>query len=285
MNKIGVIICSASGADYETFDYPVEKIHINLHLNDVLFRDFVDIKAKEFYHRIKNEEDLDIKTSQPAVGEVLEMYKDMKKKGYTEILVITISSKLSGTFHGCVLAAGMIDGVKIRVVDSKSVSYGEIYLLNEAIKLIKEGKSVDEVADAIEKIIPNIDIYVYVDTLKFLVKNGRLSATKGALATLLKIKPVLRLTSEDGALIPFQNIRTSKKAIKRIYEIFEEKTRGRKVDAFVAYTDNPEFGEEVRATLLKIKPDLGDVKIVQLTPVVGAHAGHGTLGVGFFYKD
>lgn len=105
----------------------------------------------------------------------------------------------------------MIDGVKIRVVDSKSVSYGEIYLLNEAIKLIKEGKSVDEVADAIEKIIPNIDIYVYVDTLKFLVKNGRLSATKGALATLLKIKPVLRLTSEDGALIPFQNIRTSKK--------------------------------------------------------------------------
>ena len=160
-----------------------------------------------------------------------------------------------------------------------------MYLLVEALKLIKEGKSLDEVADTIEAIIPKIDIYVYVDTLKFLVKNGRLSATKGALATLLKIKPVLRLTSHDGALIPFENIRTSKRAIKRIYEIFETNTKGRKVDAFVAYTDNLEFGEEVRATLLKIKPDLGEVKLVQLTPVVGAHAGHGTLGVGFAYKD
>jgi len=285
MNKIGIIICSASGADYETFDYPVETIHINLHLNDVLYKDFVDIKADEFYYRIKHEEDLDIKTSQPSVGEVLLKYKELKNKGYKDILVITISSKLSGTYQGCVLAAGMIEGVNIRVVDSKSVSYGEMYLLVEALKLIKEGKSLDEVADTIEAIIPKIDIYVYVDTLKFLVKNGRLSATKGALATLLKIKPVLRLTSHDGALIPFENIRTSKRAIKRIYEIFETNTKGRKVDAFVAYTDNLEFGEEVRATLLKIKPDLGEVKLVQLTPVVGAHAGHGTLGVGFVYKD
>ncbi len=279
MEKIGVIICSNSGADYETFDYPVEKIYTNLHLNDVIYKDYVDITAEDFYNRIKTEPDLDIKTSQPPVGEIVQKYKELKNKGYTDILVIVISNKLSGTYQGCVLASEMIKGVNIRVVDSKSVSYGELYLLLEAIKLIKAGKTLNEVADSIEAIIPNINILVYVDTVKFLVKNGRLSATKGALATLLKIKPILRFTL-DGALVPYEKIRTSKKAIKRIYEIFDNETKGKNIVAFVAYTDNQEFGEEVRKHIQSMRPGI-EVALVQLTPVVGAHAGPGTLGVGY----
>ncbi|MGI6787811.1 MAG: DegV family protein [Acholeplasmataceae bacterium] len=278
--KIGVIICSNSGADYETFDYPIEKIYTNLHLNDVIYKDYVDIAAEDFYNRIKTEPNLDIKTSQPPVGEIVQKYKELKKKGYQDILVITISNKLSGTYSGCVIASEMVEGVNVRVVDSKSVSYGELYLLLEAIKLIKAGHTLDEVADTVEAIIPKINVLVYVDTLKFLVKNGRLSATKGALATLLRIKPILRITQEDGALVPYEKIRTSKKAIKRIYEIFEKETKGKDIIGFVAYTDNKEFGEKVRKHLLTIRPDI-KVELVQLTPVVGAHAGPGTLGVGY----
>lgn len=282
MNKIGIVVCTNSGADYYTFDHPVEVIYSHLHLGNKEYEDYVDIKAEEFYDIISKNPNIDIKTSQPPMGQIIGKYEKLRDMGYKDILVITISTKLSGIYQSTILAAEMVDGINVRVVDSKSVSYGELYLVLEAIKLIKEGLSLEEVATKIEAIIPNINILVYVDTVKFMVKNGRLSATKGALATLLKIKPILRMNQEDGSLKAYEKVRTSKKAINRIYELFELETKGRDIVAFVVYTNNKDFAKEVKEHLLTIKPGI-KIELVPLTPVVGAHAGPGTLGVGYVY--
>lgn len=281
--KIGIVLCGNSGGDYYKFDFPLKIIHSFLHLNEELYEDYVDITAEEFYNRISADPNIDVKTSQAPTGYILETYEEMKKQGYTDILVITISSQLSGTYQGAVLAADMVEDLNVRVVDSKSVSYGQVYLTLQAIKLIKEGKKLEEIAQILEKSIENINILVYVDTLKFLVKNGRLSAASGAIGTLLKIKPILRLTQEDGKLIPHEKIRTSKKALKRIFEIFNEESKGRDLEVFLAYTNNFEFAKEVKRDILKLRPDV-HVELVPLTPVVGAHAGPGTLGFGYIYK-
>ena len=283
--KIGILACGNSGADYYKFDYPVKVFHSFLHLNEELYEDFVDITADQFYQRLINEPNVDVKTSQAPTGYILEMYQQMKEEGYTHILVVTISSQLSGTYQGAVLAADMIEGVTVRVVDSKSVSYGQLYLMLEAIKLIKNGENdLEKIAQTIEALIPNINILVYVDTLKYLVKNGRLSAASGAVGTLLKIKPILRLTQQDGKLVPHEKIRTSKKALKRSLEIFNNETNGRKVTMFLAYTNNKEFAAEVAAQIGKDRPDV-KIELVPLTPVVGAHAGPGTLGIGYIFED
>lgn len=281
--KIGIVLCGNSGGDYYTFDYPIKIIHSFLHLNEELYEDFVDITADEFYNRISADPNIDVKTSQAPTGYILETYEQMKAEGFTHVLVITISSQLSGTYQGAVLAADMIEDLEVRVVDSKSVSYGQVYLTLEAIKQIKEGKQLEEIATNLESLTQNINILVYVDTLKFLVKNGRLSAASGAIGTLLKIKPILRLTQEDGKLIPHEKIRTSRKALKRILEIFEKEAKGREVESFLAYTNNLDFAKEVRRQILNIRPDI-KVELVPLTPVVGAHAGPGTLGFGYIFK-
>ena len=281
--KIGIVVCTNSGADYYKLDHPVEIIHSDLHLNDEVYEDYVDITADEFYERIANDPEIDVKTSQPPLGRIIEKYEILKKAGYNKILVVVISTKLSGIYQSAKLAAENVDGIEVRVVDSKSVSYGELYLVLEAIKLIKEGKDLETVATSIESLIPNINILVYVDTLKYLVKNGRLSAAKGAIGTMLKVKPILRMNQHDGTLTQFDKVRTSKRALARILEIFTEETEGKNIIAFVVYTNNKDFANEVREKILEIKPGI-DVELVPLTPVVGAHAGPGTLGIGYIIK-
>jgi DegV family protein with EDD domain len=212
--KIGIVVCGNSGVDYMKLDYPVRLIRSTLNLDGKEYEDFIDIKADEFYKIIESNPDVDVSTSQTSTGKIASVYEEMKEEGYKDILVIVISSKLSGTFQGAVLAKDLVQGVNVYVVDSRSVSYGEAYLVMEAIKMIKNGSKMVDIIDRIEKIRDHIYIYVLVDTLKFLVKNGRLSAASGFLGTLLKIKPLLHV-QRDGSLVPFEKIRTTSKAQAR----------------------------------------------------------------------
>ena len=281
--KIGIVVCTNSGADYYHFDHPVEVIHSYLHLNEDLYEDYVDITAEEFYEKIANDPNIDVKTSQPPLGSIIEKYEKLRDLGYDKILVVVISTKLSGIYQSAKLAAEMTEGIEVRIVDSKSVSYGELYLVLEAIKLIKEGKDLEKVATSIEALIPNINILVYVDTLKYLVKNGRLSAAKGAIGTMLKVKPILRMDQHEGTLSQHDKVRTSRRALARILDIFEEETKDRDILAFIVYTNNKDFAGEVREKILELRPEI-TVELVPLTPVVGAHAGPGTLGIGYIFK-
>lgn len=277
--KTGIIVCGNSGVDYMKLDYPVRLIRSTLNLDGKEYEDFVDIQAQEFYRILEQNPDVDVSTSQTSTGKIASVYEEMKKDGYTEILVIVISSKLSGTFQGAMLAKDLVHGLNIYVVDSRSVSYGEAYLVIEAIKMIKENKQMTEIIDRLEKIRDNIYIYVLVDTLKYLVKNGRLSTASGFLGTLLKIKPLLHV-QKDGSLVPFEKIRTTSKAQARLIEVIEQDIKDKNVIMFIAYTNNENKAQEIKDRILKSRPDLR-IELVPLTPVVGAHAGPGTLGVGY----
>ena len=279
MSKIGIIVCGNSGVDYMKLDYPVRLIRSTLNLDGKEYEDYVDIQAKEFYEILDNNPDVDISTSQTSTGKIAHVYEEMKAEGYTDVLVIVISAKLSGTYQGALLAKDMVEGLNVYVLDSRSVSYGEAYLVEEAIRMIGEGKAVIDIYDELEHIRDHIYLYVLVDTLKFLVKNGRLSATSGFLGTLLKIKPLLHV-QKDGSLVPFEKIRTTKKARSRLLEILIHDIQGKNVIMFIAYTNNKEDAESLKQDIQEQRPDVS-IRIVPLTPVVGAHAGPGTLGVGY----
>ncbi|PKK93186.1 MAG: hypothetical protein CVV61_05925 [Tenericutes bacterium HGW-Tenericutes-6] len=277
--KIGIVVCGNSGVDYMKLDYPVRLIRSTLNLGGKEYEDYVDIQAKEFYDIINANPDIDVSTSQTSTGKIASVYEEMKDEGYTDIIAVVISSKLSGTYQGAILAKDMVPGINVYVIDSRSVSYGEAYLVLEAIKMIKKGSKTREIIDKLEKIRDNIYIYVLVDTLKFLVKNGRLSATSGFLGTLLKIKPLLHV-QRDGSLVPFEKIRTTSKAQSRLVEVIQSDIEGKNVVMFIAYTNNEDKAKEIKQQIQSVRPDV-TVEIVPLTPVVGAHAGPGTLGVGY----
>jgi DegV family protein with EDD domain len=248
-------------------------------LNGKEYEDYVDIQAKEFYDIVVANPDIDVSTSQTSTGKIASVYEELKDEGYTDVLSIVISSKLSGTYQGAVLAKDMVPGINVYVIDSRTVSYGEAYLVMEAIKMIKSGSKVRDIIDRLEKIRDHIYIYVLVDTLKYLVKNGRLSATSGFLGTLLKIKPLLHI-QRDGSLVPFEKIRTTNKAQSRLIEVIQGDIAGKNVIMFIAYTNNEEKAAEIKQEILHTRPDV-TIELVPLTPVVGAHAGPGTLGVGY----
>lgn len=277
--KIGIVVCGNSGVDYMKLDYPVRLIRSTLNLGGKEYEDYVDIQAKEFYDIINANPNIDVSTSQTSTGKIASVYEELREEGYTDIIAIVISSKLSGTYQGAVLAKDLVQGVNVFVIDSRSVSYGEAYLVLEAIKMIKSGSKTREIIDKLERIRDHIYIYVLVDTLKFLVKNGRLSATSGFLGTLLKIKPLLHV-QRDGSLVPFEKIRTTAKAQQRLLEVLKSDIEGKNVILFIAYTNNEGKAAEIKQQILEERPDV-TVELVPLTPVVGAHAGPGTLGVGY----
>lgn len=277
--KIGLVVCGNSGVDYMKLDYPVKMIRSTLNLDGKEYEDYVDIQANEFYDIIQANSDIDVSTSQTSTGKIASVYEELKEEGYTDVIAVVISSKLSGTYQGAILAKDMVHGINVYVIDSRSVSYGEAFLVLEAIKMIKNGSKTRDIIDKLEKIRDNVYIYVLVDTLKFLVKNGRLSAASGFLGTLLKIKPLLHV-QRDGSLVPFEKIRTTSKAQQRLIEVIKHDVDGKNVIMFIAYTNNLDKAQEIKNQIQAFRPDI-TVELVPLTPVVGAHAGPGTLGVGY----
>jgi DegV family protein with EDD domain len=283
MSKIGIIVCGNSGIDYLDHPYDIDVFRSILMIRDEEFTDFIDITAEDFYKRLKSEKDLVATTAQTATGVMVETIEKMLEKGYEEILIITISSMLSGTYSGAVMAANMIDHDHIHVFDSKSVAYPEARMALDAAEMAARGKSVEEILKHLAFIRDHHGIYFSVDTLKYLVKNGRLSGASGFVGGLLKIKPLLMLT-EDGRVESIEKIRTSSKSLNRVVEKFLEDIEGKDVEAFIIHAEADSRVEDVKKELKKRKSDLGELSVYPLTPVVGAHAGPGVVALGYIEK-
>ncbi len=280
MKKIGILICSNSGIDYIDYDDNIKVSRSILNIEGEEYQDYIDITAEEFYKKISDDKNMKISTSQTAIGVMVDNLTYFKDKGYTDVIVITISTKMSGTLSSYKLAGDMVDDLEVHLFDSKGLSYGEAYMGLTASKMAKENKSVDEIMSALEKIRANDKIYVCVDSLHYLVLNGRLSLVNGVLGTLLKMKPLLNI-DEEGTLITLEKIRTKSKAVERMIELVVEDTKDKKVLIYSAYTDNY---DEAKAALDEVvkrtNAEIVDVQLVPLTPVVGCHAGPKTFGIG-----
>jgi len=283
MSKVGLLVCGNSGIDYITHKYDIDVIRSILLFGEDEFTDFVDINADDFYQKLEDYPEIAPSTAQAATGVILEQYEAMKEKGYNELLVVTLSKHLSGTYEGCMLAAKMIDDVKVTVFDSKTVSYPEAKMILDAAEMLESGKTVEEVITHLEFIRDNSMIWIAVDTLKYLVKNGRLSGAAGFMGSLLKIKPLLEVTKE-GKVESIEKIRTASKSTERVIEKFLEEIEGMDVEPFLINTNNMERVEYIKEKIMSARPDIKEINVYPLTPVVGAHAGPGTVGVGFIKK-
>ncbi|PKK95451.1 MAG: hypothetical protein CVV60_01175 [Tenericutes bacterium HGW-Tenericutes-5] len=280
MERIGVAVCGNSGIDYLVHDKEIRKFRSLLNIEKKEYEDFIEINSDDFYSRLEKNPDLDISTSQTSTGKILEMYEEMKNAGYTKLIVITISKLLSGTYQNAVLAAKMID-IEVIVYDSLSLTYVEALMAMTAKKMADEKKSAEEIIAQLDKIRDNNHVYITVNTLKYLVKNGRLSGVAGAIGSLLKLRPLLHL-SKEGKVETLDKIRTTSKAREELKQRFLTEVKDKNVIPFIVYTNN-------MAEMLDLKDELethglNDILLIPLTPVVGCHAGPGTMGVGYIEK-
>jgi len=280
MSKIGMVVCGNSGIDYIKHDYNIKVLRSILFIGDKEYTDFIDITAEDFYSMLKSDSTLTPTTAQAATGVILETFEELRDSGYDQILCVTVSNKLSGTYQGAMMAANMVEGVKVTVYDSLSVAYPEAKMILTAAKMADDGKELEEIINALDYIKNNHALYVSVDTLKYLVKNGRLSGASGFVGSLLKIKPLLVLT-KDGRIESKEKIRTTSKATEALIKRFLEDADGLDIEPYIVHSNATDRIDFVKESILAARPDLKEIKDYPLTPVVGAHAGPGALALGF----
>ncbi len=245
---------------------------------DERFRDGVDIDPPTFYRRLRTSETFPT-TSQPSAGEFIEFFRQAGA-GADALVGIFISSRLSGTIPNAQAAQEQLPELTIRIVDSLSTSMGLGFVVLAAARAAAAGQSLDQVVAAAEDVRDRVHVLFAVDTLEYLHRGGRIGGAKRFLGTALNIKPVLHL--EDGRVEALVQVRTKRKAISRMLEIAEERLGGKRAaEVAVLDIDVPEEGDLLAE---EAKERLGVTKVYRTTvsPVIGAHAGPGTVGIALY---
>lgn len=263
-----------------TCDLPLEEaraLGVSVLLLKVFFgsegyRDKVDLANEAFFERLK--QSARMPTTSMATPE--DFREEFDRHPNEEILVITISSLLSGTGQSAYIARNDSERSDIFVVDSGSVSIGHALLIRVAARLRDEGMGAQRIAETLELLKPRLRVYAVIDTLKYLVKGGRLSGAQGALGTILSLKPIIAV--RDGKVTNVDRARGSKGALRRLGALVEkEPADGDLPVAYAHAGDREAMGELMRIVGIE-GPG------VWLGSVVGAHTGPGAVAVAYFTK-
>jgi DegV family protein with EDD domain len=263
-------------AALDGLDVPV--IPLWLIWGDERFRDRVDIEPPAFYRRLRDSKTFPT-TSQPSAGEFEAFFRQVGSE--TDAIVgVFISSKISGTVPNAQAAQAQLGDLNIRVVDSLSTSMGLALVVLATAQAAAAGKSFDEVVAVAEDMRDRVHILFVVDTLEYLHRGGRIGGAKRFLGTALNIKPLLHL--EEGSVEPLVQVRTKRKAVAHMLDVVEERLAGKPLAAAgVIDVDNPREGEAV-AERVKERFGISTVYRTAVSPVIGAHTGPGTVGIGFY---
>ncbi|MFG6494489.1 DegV family protein [Fictibacillus sp. UD] len=252
-------------------------IPVSIIMENKIYKDGVDITPDEFYSKLETVTELP-KTSQPTVGEFSDFY-EVLKQDYDCAIAIHVSEKFSGTINGSRLGAEMAD-FPVHIVDSKIISESMKQLLLKGMKLEEEGLEPEEIASVLRETANHVKGYVCIGSLEQLRKGGRLSGTSFLVGNLLQIKPIL--TFDDGSLVPFEKIRTLKRAESRVLALFEEAAEQKGAyGVSVVYSGSSEKAEDWLHLLKEKYPNI-TFNLGQLSPAVGVHVGAGTLGILWF---
>lgn len=257
----------------------ISVVPLTVLLENQSYREGEDITNEEFYEKIQNITEVP-KTSQPAVGSFVEAYNRLKEQGITEILSVHISSGISGTVNAAKAAAEMIKDMQIHIIDSKTLSRPVGNLVQYAAELREKGCNVEQVKEQLDEIIEKFKVYCLVGDMEFLHKGGRVSGVAYFLGSLLNINPVVKV-NEQGVITAHEKIRSFKKGLARLAEYVEKELENVKGKPLVniMYSSNINDAHTLRDLITKILPDVA-IEIKSLTPVVGAHTGRGSIGLG-----
>ncbi|HVN12877.1 MAG TPA: DegV family protein, partial [Kineosporiaceae bacterium] len=202
-----------------------------------------------------------------------------RRLGVPEIVSIHLSADLSGTVDAARLAARQVadDGVKVVVVDSRLLAMGLGLTARAAARAALEGADAEEVARTARRFALDVSIWVYVDTLEYLRRGGRIGSAAALVGSALSVKPLLHLV--DGRLEPLERVRTASRALARFEELVVLAAGSRRVDLAVHHLAAADRADEVAERLRRRVPKLGTMYVGEVGAVVGAHVGPGMLGV------
>ncbi len=284
MKKIGVVTDSCGGISQEEADkLGIKIVPMPFYFGEECFYEGISITKEEFFGRLNGGETMS--TSQPSPEAVMDVWKESLKE-YEQILYMPLSSGLSGSCNTARMLAKEDEFVgKVHVVDNGRISTPMHRSILDAIELIEEGYSAEEIKDILEQSRDQMSIYIAVETLEFLKKGGRVTPAAAALGTILSIKPILKL--DVGVLDSYKKCRGMKKARREMLEAMKNDFETRFKDAY----DNNEIylmaassadEETTKGWIEEIQEFFPGMEVLcdDLSLVIGCHTGEGALGIG-----
>jgi len=281
-SRIAIVTDSACDLPPDVLDErQIHVIPLTLSFGDQQFLDKVTIRPDQFYGLLETSP-VHPKTAVPPVMTAQNLFSFLAGH-YDSIIVLTLSDKLSGVYNMCVKAASQITGKKISVIDSRTLSAPLGLLVAKASDMAEAGAPHDEIVRAIEAAVPNTQLLVDVATMKYFVRSGRVSPVKGLIGRLLKVKPIITLDETGKAAEGGKSFSRKANMAKILARVRKKAAEGELEGYAVVHARNPEraafYGKRL-TELLGREP----AYIMDVAPVIGVHAGVGTVGVALLYK-
>ena len=254
-------------------------VPLYVRFGEEIFRDRVEINSEEFYRRLVYEDILP-STTQPTPHDFITVYEELAKET-DEILVIVVSSKLSGTYQSATQAKDMIKSkCRINIVDSLTVAMGMGLIVIAAVNAVKNGASLDEATQFTQKAVSRSHLVAYFDTLKYLAKGGRIGKAQGLLGSMLSVKPIL--TVKDGEMSPLTRVRSLSGGFDYLYNLVAN--AGKIESLAVEHATTPGDADKLVERFSPIFPKDNIYRSI-ISPVIGTYAGPNALAVSYLEAE
>ncbi|MEN7435677.1 DegV family protein [Bacillus velezensis] len=281
--KIAVVTDSTAYIPKEMREeHHIHMIPLQVVFGEKTFREETELDWRSFYKEVKNHDELPT-TSQPSFGELIALYEELGKT-YDAVISIHLSSGISGTYNSAASANTMVNHIKVYPFDSEISCLAQGFYALKAAQLIKDGvDSPEEIIKELEEMKKTVRAYFMVDDLSHLQRGGRLSSAQAFIGGLLKVKPILHF--DNKVIVPFEKIRTRKKAITRIFELFgEDASKGIPMRAAVIHANREEEAADIIQELSGKYPHV-EFYNSYFGAVIGTHLGEGAIGIGWCFKN
>ena len=274
MQKIALITDSACDLDLNTLkENNINLLPLRIIYSNGDYRDRIDISPQEVYDNLEKEVP---KTSLPSAQETEEILNKLEEEGYTHVICISISSGLSGSFNALRLALEDHPKLTSFVYDSKILAYPQGEIVLEVAKLIKEGKSYEEIVREIPEIRKRVIGYFTINTLEYLKRGGRIGRLAGTVGELLNLKPIIT-TDEDGVYYNVAKVRGRKQSLSKMTELLKGYLAKGKCEVAVLHAGCEDEAIKYMNSL-KDLTNVVSIKLAEISPALGIHGGPGLIG-------
>ena len=274
MQKIALITDSACDLTLDVLkENNVNLLPLRIIYSNGDYRDRIDISPQEVYDNLEKEVP---KTSLPSAQETEEVLNKLEQEGYTHVICISISSGLSGSFNAIRLALEDHPKLTSFVYDSKILAYPQGEIVLEVAKLIKEGKSYEEIIKEIPEIRKRVIGYFTINTLEYLKRGGRIGRLAGTVGELLNLKPIIT-TDEDGVYYNVAKVRGRKQSLSKMTELLKGYLAKNKCEVAILHAGCEDEAIKYMNSL-KDLTNIVSIKIAEISPALGIHGGPGLIG-------
>ena len=279
--SIRIVIDSTSDVTDEIIEkYNLKVVPLTVNFEKQSYLDKIELSSKDFFEKLAAADKLPT-TTLVSPGAFVEAFSEILLEG-DKVLGLFVASEFSGTYDSARMARNMIGSDDIHIIDTRSVCLGSFALILEAIELVQQNKTIEEIVEILNRLKEKIVVVAALDTLKYLEKGGRLSKGQAVVGSLLNIKPIVAI--KDGEIKVIEKLRGKNKTVKLFDEWIEKNNYDLSDKTVLLFHGNAYDQLKLLRETIEDKYKIKNIIENEIGPVIGTHSGPGVLGMGFLNK-